>query len=276
MGLFDFLRPKRAIIEPPRSARLAEPRFAVDRERMFDLSLTQWLQALFAVPGAQRGEGWYEDFFGSMWNASIELADPQEFTGPDGFRYLRLNIPRADAPFDSQSLANLAAICVQRGSGAAFFASPDDLEDAAQYVFSLGKLDSLLRYDSPNGDPQDEAESQGVQGGHRVTTLTEAHDVLTGAPSAEFLPPPVARALAHFMTEALGIADPRVHLLVDAKLRPTRNLVIGLKRSRFESEEQVADAMQRLFWYMPPLRSLMLMPEDWSEADMTRLTDISG
>ena len=75
---------------------------------------------------------------------------------------------------------------------------------------------------------------------------------------------------------AVGIADPRVHLLVDAKLRPTRNLVIGLKRSRFESEEQVADAMQRLFWYMPPLRSLMLMPEDWSEADMTRLTDISG
>ncbi|MBB5684020.1 hypothetical protein [Sphingobium boeckii] len=279
MGLFDFLRPKTVAVPPslpPRAPRSDGPRFPVVRERMFDLSLTRRLEALFHIPAPQRDDGWHDDFFDTMWNASVELADPQEFTGPDGFRYLRLNVPRPDAPFESQSLANLARICVERGSGAAFFASPDDPADAAQYVFSLGKLDSLLRYDSWNGDPVDEAESAGLQGGHRATILTEAHRIMTGAPSADFLPPPVAQALAGYMTGTLGITDPRVQLLVDAKLRPTRNLVIGIRRSQYESEQDVADAMQRLFWYMPPLRSLMLMPEDWSESDMTRLADLSA
>ena len=63
--------------------------FAIDRDRMFDLELTSRLHRLFEVPRDHRDAAWTAAFFASVWNASLEIADPPFFEGPDGFVYGR-------------------------------------------------------------------------------------------------------------------------------------------------------------------------------------------
>jgi hypothetical protein len=72
------------------------------------------------------------------------------------------------------------------------------------------------------------------------------------------------------------LEEPRVQLLVDCNLRPSRNLVIGRKRSSFASERELAGELQRISWFLPRHRAIILMPEDWSLDQMVPLTELSG
>jgi hypothetical protein len=292
MGLFDLFRKTGAPAPEPEDAPVAQPtpplggrRFGFEPELMFDIGQTHTLGALFEVPREQRDADWVAAFYEAAWYGSVELADPQVFLGPDGFPYLRLNVPRKDQPFQSQCLANLAHDCLKQGDGAAFFASPDDGPEAAQFVLSLGLIDSLVRYDSPDGDPIDVAEAAlpvdpeafDVEDGHRSQTLVsrESQEVLIGTPSAEYLPPHAAAALARHLEEGWGVPDPRVQLLVNAKMRPHRSLVIGRRRSEFPVEVAIDDWVRALLWFLTPGRALMLMPEDWDLDQMTPLQDLA-
>lgn len=251
---------------------------------MFDLAGTARLEALFAVPRDQREADWVAQFWDAAWCGSVALAEPHTFQGPDGFPYLRLDLPRPETAFQSQCLANLAADCLKNWVGAAFFASPDDGPDQAQFVITYGVIDSLLRYDSPYGDPVDLAEAQGPPDGEafdvergawsQTATTKAAHQVLVGSPSADFLPPGPAAALCGFLEQAWGMTDPRVELLVDMKMRPHRVLVIGRKRSEFPEGADVDHAARTLLWYLPPSRSVMLLPEDGSRERMLPLRSL--
>ena len=128
MGLFDLFRRSAPQPQPEPGRDDRNRRFHFDRDRMFDLEKTAQLASLFALPREQRDAAWYESFYDTAWSASVALS--QEFVGPDGFPYLRLDIPRP-GPFDSQSLANVAGDCLRNGVGAAFFASPDHPPSAA-------------------------------------------------------------------------------------------------------------------------------------------------
>lgn len=252
-------------------------RFHRDRDAMFDVQRTASLAALFAASGP-RDDAWLDRFYDAAWFASMALVSNDAFSGPDGMPYLRLELPREGEAFDSQCLANLAGHCLDRGAGAALFAAPGDPPEAAQFVFPFGVLDSMLRYDSPAGDPVDLADwarppvpppKRGLFGIGRAQQ--PEREVLSGTPSADYLPPHAARALHHYLTNRWELPDPHVQLLVDLQARPTRNLVIGRKRSSFGDERFLQDLMRYTTWYLPPGRGLALMPEDWSVEQMTPL-----
>jgi len=226
--------------------RLKGRRFSLDRDRMFDIEMTGKLEALFRVPRDARDDLWKSRFFDAAWTASIELPDQPAFVGPDGFPYLRINVP-SPGPFDSQCLGNLAPACLENLTGAALFTSPDEPPENAEYVLSLGHIDSLLTFDSPDGDPVDVAEAIGEQdpsyfsvekapNGERLRVEKE-HVVFTGLPSREFLPSAQARALHRHLAEGWGLADPRVSLIADPHLKPTRSLVIG-RNGRSSSQKR--------------------------------------
>ena len=282
MGFFDFLKRTHGPEPPPQAASdAANRRFHGDRSRMFDLEKTGQLHRLFDVPRDRRDAAWYSRFWDTAWCASVALAHPNTFTGPDGFRYLRLDIPRP-GPFESQSLANLAGDCLEFGTGAAFFASPDDPPEAAQYVLSMGVIDGLTRYDSPDGDPLDrdgarpdsDADFDVNQPLGRQTMQGTARQVLVGTPSADYLPPYAAAALARHLEQVWAMQAPRVTLLVDLSAQPHRHLVIGRKRSEFAFGVPIDDMARALTWYLPPGRSIVLMPEDWDSASMTLLRQL--
>jgi len=251
-------------VPPPVPIEL--PSFAIDRDRMFDLVLTGELQRLAGQPWSPE---WEVAFFGALWNASIALPSPTAYTGPDGFPYLRLDIPAAGA-FESNSLANVAGPCVEAGIGAVLFPAPDATDPV--YVMSLGVLGSLLRFGDWRGDPVDLAERG--EGGYSTITLERNEQVLTAAPSADFLSPAEARALDRWL-KGRGLDAPAVQLMVSASLRPTRTLVINVRREVFETDDQVADFCQRVLWHLPPSRSITLMPDGFDESAFTPLAELA-
>ena len=254
-------------------------RFHRNRAAMFDLALTTELRRLFEVGREARDAAWLERFYDVAWFAGLEAAGVS--TGPDGLPYLRFNLPSGGV-FDSHCLANRAGDCLAAGWGAALFASADDPPEAAQFVFSLGVLDSLIRYDSLDGDPIDVAESAiqpapapAKRGWFGLGAAREApRQVLLATPSDQFLPPYAAKALHKYLTQALGLANPRVLLMTDMALRPHRQLVIGKRRSEFPDEQTAGQAMQYVLWHLPPMRSVVLLPEEWRLEELTPLRDL--
>jgi hypothetical protein len=242
---------------------------------MFDINRTQALLKVLAVPSGHRDEKWTDSFFGAAWNASLEIAKPSVFQGPDRFSYMRMHIPRPGLTFDSNSIANVAQYAVEHALGIALFSSPDELEP--EYILTMGVLDSLLMYDSWLGDPVDIreiAEMGGQLSGDRLEPLQaeSGQTLFIGPPAGRFLPAHTARALHRHLTVAWGIPEPRVALAIYQEAAPTRNLVIGRKLSEFPSPEAADWAMSMLPWYLPPTRSLWLMPEDWSVEQMHPLS----
>lgn len=266
----------------PAAAPAATRRFAREREALFDLDRTAALAALFRVPSDQRDGSWHQLFFDAAWHGSVAMPSAQPFQGPDFFPYLRFDVPRGGA-FESQSLGNVAEALVQRGVGAAIFASPDDPLDAAQFVFSMGRLDAMLRFDNAEGDPIDIAEKAEPMaedvytvtrdGAHERLVTKKAHEVMLGAPSRSYLPPAVARALYTHLRDGWQIAEPRVAVLFDPAARPQRALVVNKRHDGFAEGVAVDQAARMLLWYLTPQQTLMLMPDSMSEDELVPLAD---
>ena len=283
MGLFDLFRrsPKpQPRPEPEIDNGAGNRRF--NRDGLFDVDKTAELAQLFAVRRDLRDAHWQARFWDAAWSASVQVPATDAYPGPDGFLYLRLDIPRP-GPFDSHALGGVARDCLKAGVGAAFFSSPDDTPGAAQYVLPLGTIDSLVRYDSPDGDPVDVAEAAPNAEadfdftqplGEQQMRGDAPRQVLVGTPSREYLPPHIAAALCRHLEQAWGLRDPRVQLLVDMSLRPHRHLVIGRKRSEFAPGAPVDDMARALLWFLTPGRSIVLMPEDWRLRSMTPLRQL--
>ena len=303
MGLFDWLKakpgqahalPERSVAPPPApnaapeatdtSARegAAKRRFSTDRADLFDIGRTTALHGLFQVPRQARDEAWNALFYDAAWHGSTELPSPQPFVGPDFFPYLRFDVPRGGA-FESQSLGNLAPELVRNAVGAAFFASPDDPSDAAQFVFSMGRLHAMLRFDSAEGDPTDLAELEREidpavydveqDEAHQRLTVKQSHEVLVGHPSRDVLPPEIARPLYRHLRDGWKIAEPRVALMVDPATTPSRSLIIGRRFEEFPDGQDVDRVTQMLLWYFPPRQMLMLQPGTMALDEMAPLAN---
>ena len=242
---------------------------------MFDLAQTQHLFELAEVAPADRDEAWFAAFFPCVWFASLEVA--ASFRGPDTFPYLRMHLPRPAAPFASNSLGNVARNVVEQGLGVAVFASPEAAEPI--FVFPMDMLGSMLEYDSWKGDPTDleelaRADRAGMgSGGLEEISMKAGQKVFVGSPASSFLAPYTARALFQHLRDGWMMAQPRIALLLNPGLVVSRNLVISNKLSEFPDRETAGRQARMLLWYLPPRRSLILMPEDWSEESMRPLTE---
>jgi len=276
MGLFDLFR--RASPQPQPVLDTGHRRFERDPALGIDPAKTAILARLFAVPADRRDEEWVLRFWDAAWTAALIIPEPPVVTGPDGFPYLRLDLPPDGAGFEANSLMNVAPAMVEQGVGAALFASAEADITSPEFVIAMGVLDSILRFDNPAGEPNELEEVRRGPTGPGPTTLEAGEQILIGTPSAEYLSPPAARALHHHLSEDWGLADPRVAILVVASMRPSRSLVIGQSRSALlaagATEAQISGWMERIGWYLPPSRGLMLMPDDWDAGSMTPLREL--
>ncbi|WP_419807016.1 hypothetical protein [Terriglobus sp.] len=253
-------------------------RFSQDRDHMFDLEKTSRLAELFQVSREQRNNAWLDAFFDTAWHASLEVAEPPFFQGPDTFTYARMHVPEPGKPFQSNSLSNVAPFAVERGAGIAIFRSPAATEP--EFVLSMGRVDSLLLYDSWRGDPLDvqeiaeksEAQAKDEHGMETFTAQKETQ-ILVGSPNVTLLPAHTAGMLHRHLTAGWHMADPRIALMIVPGMAPSRNLVIGRKMSEFPDQATAARQTQALLWYLPPARSLVLMPESWTTDQMRPLTE---
>jgi hypothetical protein len=255
-------------------------RFVSVPEERFSLDDTNRLAQAMEVPREQRDSRWLEEFQSAAWNASIVLPTEPVFLGPDGMPYVRLELPPIGEAVETNCLSNLYVSMSEQGLGAAFFKNRTDLPEAAEYVMPTGVLESLRAYGTWDGDPEDVAQlsarpQQHTAGsGIEKTDVETQREVMVGSPSENYLPKHTARLLYRHLTEGWKMEDPRIALVVDPQMTPTRNLVIGRKFSEFPDQEVAAQAARMLLWYLPPRRYLLLMPENWSSEQMRPLREL--
>ncbi len=265
------------------SAPAAEPRrFLPIAEERFNLEDTSRIAALYELPREQRDAAWLLAFQEAAWNASIVLPAEPVFLGPDGMPYVRMELPPPEQQVQTNCLSNIYISLAAQGLGAAFFRNSTDTPEQAEYVMPTGVLESLRSFGTWDGDPADTAEmlarppqpADASAGGAEEVPVSKERQVMVGSPSPEYLPKHTAQLLYRHLTEGWKMEDPRVALVVDAEMTPTRNLVIGRKFSDFPDREVAARATQMLLWYLPPRRYLLLMPEDWNVEQLRPLKEL--
>jgi hypothetical protein len=259
-------------------------RFVSVAEERFNLDDTNRLAQAMEVPREQRDSRWLDEFQGAAWNASIVLPTEPVFLGPDGMPYVRLELPPVGEAVETNCLSNLYVSMAEQGLGAAFFKNHTDPPEAAEYVMPTGILESLRAYGTWDGDPEDVAElsagpqqhagGSGAESGIEKTDVETEREVMVGSPSENYLPKHTARLLYRHLTEGWKMEEPRIALVVDPQMTPTRNLVIGRKFSEFPDQDVAAQAARMLLWYLPPRRYLLLMPENWSADQMRPLREL--
>lgn len=275
MSLFETLfgdgRKPDAETPAQKSATMPHHAFTPDRDKMFDQSLTQRVRELLEVPNEERGDAWYPEFFTALWNASIELPlSNNPFMGPDQFDYMRIDLP-AGGSFEPQSLSDLAEPCVHEGCGAALYARPTDGEPA--YIIPMGVLESLLRYGEWRGEPAELTEHSDLPIAGPITFEIETRVELS-PPDSEYLSENAAFALDRYLKDEWKMAEPRVQLMVSSDMCPARSLIINMPRSAFADEEEAQYFGQCVIWFLPPSRVIILLPEDWNEAEMVPLANL--
>jgi hypothetical protein len=255
-------------------------RFVSVPEERFNLEDTNLLAQAMEIPREQRDVRWLEAFQIAAWNASVVLPKEPVFLGPDGMPYVRLELPPVGEAVETNCLSNLYVSMAEQGLGAAFFKNNTDAPEAAEYVMPTGVLESLRAYGTWDGDPEDIAEltakpqQHAGDSGVEQTSVETERQVMVGSPSESYLPKHTAQLLYRHLTEGWKMEDPRVALVVDPQMTPTRNLVIGRKFSEFPDAEIAAQAARMLLWYLPPRRYLLLMPENWSTDQMRPLREL--
>ncbi len=276
--------------DPPAALPTGTPgrRFVSVPGERFNLDDTNRLAQGMEVPREQRDSRWLDEFQAAAWNASIVLPTEPVFLGPDGMPYVRLELPPVGEAVETNCLSNLFVSMAEQGLGAAFFKNNTDPPEAAEYVIPTGILESLRAYGTWDGDPEDVSElaarprqDSGGRGqdndpdsGIEKTDVETERQVMVGSPSENYLPKHTARLLYRHLTEGWKMEDPRIALVVDPQMTPTRNLVIGRKFSEFPDQETAAQAARMLLWYLPPRRYLLLMPENWSADQMRPLREL--
>ena len=245
-------------------------------EERFNLEDTNRLALAMEVPREQRDSNWLD----TAWNASVVLPTEPVFLGPDGMPYVRMELPPIGEAVETNCLSNLFVSMAEQGLGAAFFKNNTDTPDAAEYVMPTGVLESLRAYGTWDGDPEDVSEltnrpqEHAADSGIEQTDVETERQVMVGSPSETYLPKHTARLLYRHLTEGWKMEEPRVALVVDPEMTPTRNLVIGRKFSDFPDAEVAGQAARMLLWYLPPRRYLLLMPENWNTEQMRPLREL--
>jgi hypothetical protein len=266
--------------EEAHSAGTPGRRYVSVPEERFNLEDTSRLAHAMEVPREQRDSRWLDEFQSAAWNASIVLPVEPVFLGPDGMPYVRLELPPAGESVETNCLSNIFVSMAEQGLGAAFFKTKLDPAEAAEYVVPTGVLESLRSYGTWDGDPDDVAElaakpqQHAGESGVEKTDVETERQVMVGSPSEAYLPKHTARLLYRHLTEGWKMEDPRIALVVDPQMTPSRNLVIGRKFSEFPDPEVAAQAARLLLWYLPPRRYLLLMPENWSADQMRPLREL--
>lgn len=268
------------IASEPEAAAPSPHRFVSIPEERFSLDDTNLLAQAMEIPREQREQRWLQAFQSAAWNASIAMPTEPVFLGPDGMPYVRLNLPPAGEPAETNCLSNLFVSMAEQGLGAAFFKDAGAPPEAAEYVMPTGVLESLRAFGTWDGDPDDAAElakrpqqHEGTSGIEKTEVEAE-RQVMVGSPSEAYLPKHTARLLYRHLNEGWQMEDPRIALVVDPQMTPSRNLVIGRKFSEFPDPEVAAQAARMLLWYLPPRRYLLLMPENWTADQMRPLREL--
>lgn len=228
----------------------------------FDLAQTQALAELFAVPRESRDDAWRRQFYTAIPDATLMCFHPQVNRGPDQFPYFELAIPDP-GPVTPFCVAHLLDFVLDNGFGIAIFG--DSSKSAGpEWVFTYGDVLSYSLYGDFEGDPSATPPvGEPARGDHRV---------LVAAPSEAYFPTRARKALGDYVRHMFKHPAPRIALVEDPQLRPSRNLMINLTLEQYDGDEaKLRAALHYLSWFLPRTYSIVAMPAGGSDSSFVPL-----
>jgi hypothetical protein len=212
----------------------------------FDLEQTQRLAALMAVPQEQRDDTWCADFLRAVPNASLASFDPQIQKGPDTFPYFQLALPDS-GPFTPFSIVHLLNYVLQNGAGVVVHSNAKR-DQPPLWVFSFGDILSYSMFGDFRGDPK-------VIANPDPPPNPNAREILRASPNESYLP-----------------ATAKIGLVTSASLRPQQSLMVNLRLKDYGGDQnKLGSAIRYLTWFVPKTYSIMALPDDWPDSEMSPL-----
>jgi hypothetical protein len=224
---------------------------------IFDLEQTRRLADLAVIPVDQRDAEWQSKFLAAVPNASLASFDPQIEIGPDDFPYFQLAIPDP-GPFTTFSLVHILANVLKNGVGVVIHLSVRR-DQSPLWVFTHHDMLSYHMFQDFLGRPTEPSASESVD-----------RTVLRAVPNESYFPANSRSAMGRFMRGPFRHPDPRIGLVEGASLRPHRSLMVNLRASDYGGDrKKLESALRYLSWFVPRTCSIMALPDDWSDADMS-------
>ena len=248
MGIFDVFRKKQEQTETAESA-------PAENKYLGDLEKTHLIFSLIGVPAEERDEQWQESFLENIVQASLRCGEPQVITGPDGFPYVQLLMPKPNESFQCYVIEHMKDdFLLETGYGVVI--NPDGGQP--DWVLSYGdmmNLDLNGSFYTTGPTPFSTAKED--------ETILGDENVLIGQPS-ELIFSKQNRAVLHKFLVTNGVKSPKVLLMCRTAQNGnvSQELVFNLTPEDFESEEVFRNVMQRLGWFLPRHYSFVGMNED--------------
>ncbi|SDJ47932.1 hypothetical protein SAMN04487898_10340 [Pedobacter sp. ok626] len=247
MGIFDVFKKKR---QPETIDQTA-----VKEPYLGDLDKTQLIFELIDVPRENRGEEWQKSFLENIIYASFRCGDPQVITGPDGFPYFQLLMPKPNEHFQCYVIDRMKDdFLLQSGYGVVI--NPD--EGQPDWVLSYGDILNLHLTGSfyTTGPTL-------FSGAKEDETIHKDEKVLVGQPSEVILPKMARTILRQFLINN-GVKSPKVLLMSrhgSSDEVASQDLVFNLTPESFESEELFRSVTRHLAWFLPRHYSFAALAE---------------
>lgn len=233
----------------------------------FDLDKTHELERLFQVARSDRDGSWQKSFFSAVVDASLTCSRPQVVMGPDQFFYFHLGLPTG--AFEPFCISHILDGALSNVFGACVFS---DLENQSvpEYVFSYGDLLSYKLYGTFEGDPAEvDIQSSSAL---KQEVLTEARQVLVGQPSEDYLPTFALKALGDFMRQRMGHPEPKICLILDPQIHPSKNLAINVGIDDVGGDaNQLQNVFRAVSWFLPRNYGLMSVPSVINQSTLVAL-----
>jgi hypothetical protein len=229
----------------------------------FDLQKTSELAALFETPRESRDDAWIAQFYQAVPDATMMSFTPQVQQGPDHFPYFQMAIPEP-GPLTPFCITHVLDYLLDNGLGIAMFGDATRA-NGPEWVFSYGDLLSYSLFGRFDGDPN----------AANLPTSPDTggpHQILKATPSEAYFPARARRSLGRYMRAMFQHPDPKIALIDDAKLNPSRNLMINLTLNQYHGDQnKLNSAMRYLVWFIPRKYSLMPMPPGWDDSGFAPL-----
>lgn len=235
----------------------------------FDIEKTQELAELFQIGRGERDKNWNKKFFAAVADASLMCGQPQVEIGPDQLPYFHLVMPNGS--FEPFCITHILDAALQNTFGVCVFS---DMQNSKfpEFVFSYGDLLSYKLYSSFEGDPADVTIPQAPGPGLIKEVVNEARQVLVGQPNEEYFPEVARKALGNFIVQQMGFPDPKICLIMDPQLQPSRNIAINIGIDDVGgNEEQLRDIFRYISWFLPRNYGLMSVPDIIDESALAAL-----
>ncbi len=247
MGLFDFFK-KKNLRKPnvkTASSKNTENHSSngqVQKNKepyLGDITKTLVLQQLFNIQDELRDQAWLDQFYSAVTEASFKCEAPQVIQGPDGFPYVKLEIPAQGEEFQCYVLKHMKDdFLLERGFGVAIFTDKNQPDWVFTYgdILNFHLLNSFTAKNNIFGDKQHSEE------------LPEPEDLVIGEPSKDILPMETRKVLCAFLNHYYD--DPKVGLIFH-KNTNTYELAFDCTPDKFEDHETFREIIQQISWFLP-------------------------